>query len=285
MKQFKDKVISITGVGSGIGRSLAVKLNAAGARLALNDYNAKSLQETISMLPNQDIPHLSKVFDVADREAFYQFSEDVLQRFGQVDGCINNAGVALGAVSVNRLSYEDFDWIFGINFWGMVYGSKAFLPTIKKQEEGFIANVSSIFGITGIAYQAAYCTTKFAIRGFNESLRMEMHVEAPHIKIHSIHPGGIKTNIARDSKVAVGMEEQMAQQDDQQLAEIEKAFITSPEKAADIIISGIKSKKERIMVGPDAKKADRLVRMFPEKYTGILLKNSDLAKLRVEEDT
>jgi len=284
MRQFKDKVICITGVGSGIGRALAIKLNAAGVKLALNDNNVSGLEETISMLPNQDLSHIAEVFDVSDRESVYAFSEKVLQRFGQVDGCINNAGVALGTVSVDRLSYEDFDWIFGINFWGMVYGTKAYLPMIKQQTEGFIANVSSIFGIAGIAYQTAYCTTKFAIRGFNESLRMEMHVEAPHVKIHSIHPGGIKTNIAKDSKVAIGMEEQMAKQNDEKLADIEKAFITSPGKAADIIISGINRKKERIMIGSDAKKVDRLVRLFPEKYTGMLLKNSDMAKLRVDEE-
>jgi len=283
MKHLKDKVISITGAGSGIGRSLAMKLNASGAKLALNDYNAEALEETLSLLPNQNIKFINQVFDVSNKDAVYSFADETMKSFGQVDGCINNAGVALGTVSAENLSYEDFNWIFGINFWGMVYGTKAHLPLIKKQSEGFIANVSSIFGITGIAYQTAYCSTKFAIRGFNESVRMEMHVESPHIKIHSIHPGGIKTNIAKDSKVAEGMEEIMAKQDDQQLADIEKAFITSPDKAADVIISGIKSKRERIMIGPDAKKADRLVRLFPEKYTDMLLKNSDLAKLRVED--
>jgi len=283
MKHLKDKVISITGAGSGIGRSLAMKLNASGAKLALNDYNAEALEETLSLLPNQNIKFINQVFDVSNKDAVYSFADEAMKSFGQVDGCINNAGVALGTVSAENLSYEDFNWIFGINFWGMVYGTKAHLPLIKKQSEGFIANVSSIFGITGIAYQTAYCSTKFAIRGFNESVRMEMHVESPHVKIHSIHPGGIKTNIAKDSKVAEGMEEIMAKQDDQQLADIEKAFITSPDKAADVIISGIKSKRERIMIGPDAKKADRLVRLFPEKYTDMLLKNSDLAKLRVED--
>ena len=283
MKHLKDKVISITGAGSGIGRSLAMKLNASGAKLALNDYNAEALEETLSLLPNQNIKFINQVFDVSNKDAVYSFADETMKSFGQVDGCINNAGVALGTVSAENLSYEDFNWIFGINFWGMVYGTKAHIPLIKKQSEGFIANVSSIFGITGIAYQTAYCSTKFAIRGFNESVRMEMHVESPHIKIHSIHPGGIKTNIAKDSKVAEGMEEIMAKQDDQQLADIEKAFITSPDKAADVIISGIKSKRERIMIGPDAKKADRLVRLFPEKYTDMLLKNSDLAKLRVED--
>jgi len=283
MKHLKDKVISITGAGSGIGRSLAMKLNASGAKLALNDYNAEALEETLSLLPNQNIKFINQVFDVSNKDAVYSFADETMKSFGQVDGCINNAGVALGTVSAENLSYEDFNWIFGINFWGMVYGTKAHLPLIKKQSEGFIANVSSIFGITGIAYQTAYCSTKFAIRGFNESVRMEMHVESPHVKIHSIHPGGIKTNIAKDSKVAEGMEEIMAKQDDQQLADIEKAFITSPDKAADVIISGIKSKRERIMIGPDAKKADRLVRLFPEKYTDMLLKNSDLAKLRVDD--
>ncbi len=279
MKTFKDKVVVVTGVGSGIGRALAKHFDTLGAKLALNDYDKASLEDTVSSL-SQD-PYREQ-FDVADKDAFYQFAENVYNHFGKVDCMINNAGVALSAVSTEELKYSDFDWIMGINFWGMVYGTKAFLPYIKEQPEGSVTNVSSIFGITGIAYQTAYCTTKFAIRGFTESLRMEMHNEAPHVVISSVHPGGIKTNIARSSKTAEGQDEAQQEEFDKMMEEIDKAFITSPEKAAETIINGILKKKERILIGPDAKRADRIVRLFPTKYTDIILKNSTFVMSKEE---
>lgn len=279
MKSFKDKVVVVTGVGSGIGRALAKHFDKLGAKLALNDFDKASLEATASSLTQN--PY-SENFDVADKDTFYNFAENVYNHFGKVDCIINNAGVALSAVSTEELSYKDFDWIMGVNFWGMVYGTKAFLPYIKKQSEGSITNVSSIFGITGIAYQTAYCTTKFAIRGFTESLRMEMHNESPHVVISSVHPGGIKTNIARSSKTAIGQAESEKEEFDKMMEEIDKAFITSPEKAADTIINGIMKKKERILIGSDAKRADRIVRLFPSKYTDIILNNSSFVMSKEE---
>jgi len=271
MKTFKDKVVVVTGAGSGIGRALAKALYSKGAKLALNDYNHNTLLETIDLCGEHKDNIFSSHFDVSDKEKFYAFAHEVKQHFGVVDCIINNAGVALGSVSTENLSYQDFEWVFGINFWGMVYGTKAFLPIIKQQSEGNITNISSIFGIAGIAYQTAYCTSKFAIRGFTESLRMEMHNESPHVSICSVHPGGIQTNIARDSKPPEGSSDSV---DDLMLEEVEKAFITSPDKAADTILNGILKRKERILIGSDAKKADRIVRLFPSKYTDIFLKDS-----------
>lgn len=274
MKTFKNKVVAVTGVGSGIGRALAKQLKEKGAKLALNDFNAATLQETIDLLGGESPDIYGRSFDVSNKDAFYQYAEDVNNHFGQVDCIINNAGVALGSVSTEDLTYKDFEWVFGINFWGMVYGTKAFLPIIKKQEEGNITNISSIFGIAGIGYQTAYCTTKFAIRGFTESLRMEMHKESPRVSICSVHPGGIKTNIARDSKPAERQDGTLYEGDDAMLEEVEKAFITSPDKAAQTILSGILSRKERILIGPDAKRADYTIRLFPTKYTDMFLKDS-----------
>lgn len=271
MKTFKDKVVVVTGVGSGIGRALAKALHSKGAKLAINEFNPDTLKETISLIGGPSNHIYSENFDVANREKFYAFADNVINHFGKVDCIINNAGVALGSVSTEELSYKDFDWIFGINFWGMVYGTKAFLPIIKQQEEGNVTNISSIFGIAGIGYQTAYCTTKFAIRGFTESLRMEMHKESPRVSICSVHPGGIQTNIARDSKIPDGSDKGV---DDKMLAEVEKAFITSPEKAAETILNGILKRKERILIGSDAKRADRTIRMFPTKYTDMFLKDS-----------
>jgi NAD(P)-dependent dehydrogenase (short-subunit alcohol dehydrogenase family) len=198
-----------------------------------------------------------------------QFAQTVFEKYGRVDVMINNAGVALGQVTAEEVTREDFKWVMDINFWGMINGSQAFLPFIKKQSEGAVANVSSIFGIAGIAHQAAYCTSKFAIRGYTESMRMESKLDFPHVTIHSIHPGGIKTNIVRNSRWT---NDDVSEEEREILSKnFESQFITTPEKAASVILKSIQRKKERILIGPDAKLMDRLVRWFPTLYTKIFL--------------
>jgi len=272
MKNLRDKVVVVTGVGSGIGRELVIQLKKQGAKLAINEFDKNKLSETIKLLGGASASLIAQDFDVSDRAAVYDFANKTKAHFGHVDCVINNAGVALGTVTTEDIDYKDFEWIVGINMWGMIYGTKAFLPIIKQQAEGSITNVSSVFGLFGVANNTAYCTTKFAIRGFTESLRMEMHAYSPHVVISSVHPGGIKTNIARSAKTPIGAENESELTRQKNIEEVEEAFITTPSQAAKTIIKGIKQKKERILIGSDARKMDKMVRLFPVKYTDMLLK-------------
>lgn len=269
MKDFKDKVVVITGGGSGIGRALALDFASRGAKLAINDINEQGIEATCQSLP-EGTACFTAIVDTANKAQSYEFAEAVYAHYGQVDVVINNAGVALGAVKVDELKYDDFEWIMGINFWGMVYGTKAFLPYLRQRPEASLVNISSILGIMGLSYQAAYCTTKFAIRGFTESLRMELSLEESNIVASSVHPGGIITNIAKNSRNA---DAKMTKAEHQKLTDSFKdSFITSPEKAAQIIIKGIQKKQARIMVGPDSKFMALITRLFPAAYQKIMMR-------------
>ncbi len=272
MKDFKNKVVVITGAGSGIGEALALDFSKRGANLALNDINLERVNNTAKRAEANGSKVFTQRVDMANRAAVYAFRDDVISHFGKVDVVINNAGVALGTAKIATLEYDDFDWVMGINFWGMVYGTKAFLPDLMKGQEAAVANVSSIFGITGIAGQGAYCTSKFAIRGFTETLRAEMHDDAPNLTVHSIHPGGVATKIAKDSKDTAQTRSLSESERAELDAKVEQALVMPPPKAADIIIRGIMKKKERILVGSDAKSMDRLVRIFPAGYTKMIHK-------------
>jgi NAD(P)-dependent dehydrogenase (short-subunit alcohol dehydrogenase family) len=243
MKSFESKVVVVTGAGSGIGRALALHFAALGAKLALNDFNEKSLRETVELLPNTT-ESMYAAFDVSVRESVFGFAENVIAHYGQVDVVINNAGVAIAGFRTDAVSIEDYKWIVGINMWGMMYGSLAFLPHLRKRPEAALVNVSSIFGLHGIPGQAPYVTTKFAIRGFTESLALEERAHHTSVVVSSVHPGGIKTNIARAAKGA--------EIDPESIAKFEQNFRTTPERAAQIIIRGIRRKKSRILVGADA---------------------------------
>lgn len=258
MKDFKGKIAVITGAGSGIGEALALNFASLGSNLALNDNRPERLEEIAEKCRGLGVEVFSEAFDVSDREAFYGFAERVTGHFGGVDIVINNAGVALSKTTVLDATIEDFEWIIGINLWGVIYGTKAFLPSLLKRSEASIVNISSLFGITGVAYQGPYCTTKFAVRGFTESLRMELM--DTNVAVQVVHPGGIKTNIARDSKRTSTEAEELLEQ-------FEKALIHSPDKAAKVIIKGIRQKSGRILIGPEAHFMDAVVRMAPVNYS------------------
>ncbi|BAU52493.1 SDR family NAD(P)-dependent oxidoreductase [Mucilaginibacter gotjawali] len=263
MKNFENKVVVITGAGSGIGRALALAFQKAGAKLALNDNNEIALLETVALAGGpQNIYH--QAFDVAEKSAFYEFADKVIAHYGRVDLVINNAGVAIFKLTASEVSIADYEWIMGINLWGMMYGSLAFLPHLRKQKESAIVNISSIFGILGFPNQAAYCTTKFAIRGFTESLAIEERVLKTGVTVTSVHPGGIKTNIARHARYAGN--------DENAIKQVERLFVTTPEKAAKAIIAGIKRKKMRLIVGPDAKMLYFLTRLSPKFVAWYLIR-------------
>lgn len=262
MKKFRNKVVVITGAGSGIGRALAQSLDKQGALLSLSDVNQAGLKETASLLGRK---HYTEQLDVADRDAVYANAEATEKRFGPASVVINNAGVAVSQ-TIENLSYEDFEWVMNINFWGMVYGSKAYLPQLQQHEEAALANVSSVFGLFSLPTQGAYNASKFAIRGFTEALRSEM--AGTGLSIHSIHPGGIRTNIAKSARFYVGP----GQITDQKKASglFDKITVTTPESAAKTILKGISRKQERILIGPDAQVFDALQRSMPTGYSRVV---------------
>lgn len=269
MKNFKDKVAVITGAGSGIGRALAMELAASGAKLAISDINEAGLKETANNLNLGEDRLMTKILDVADRQAFYDFADDVVNHFGQANMIFNNAGVALGA-TVEDMNYDDFEWLMNINFWGVVYGTKAFLPYLKQAGEGHIINVSSIFGLVGIPTQSAYNAAKFAVRGFTESLRIELEMEGSPVSCTSIHPGGIMTNIAKAARMSDGVERITGASKEQSIQDFEKMFRTTPEEAASTILKGVRGNKRRVLIGSDAVAVDTMQRLLPTSYQKLI---------------
>lgn len=241
-----------------------MKLAERGAVLAIADINADSLEQTREMLVAEGAACSSHVVDVADRDAVEAFAADVTREHGAVHLVINNAGVTV-VDQAERISYEDFNWVMNINFWGAVYGTKAFLPYLRKVDEAHIVNVSSLFGLVAIPLQSAYNASKFALRGFTEALKMEL--AGSSIGVSCVHPGGIKTRIGKHSRVR---EESLTVSKEELLADFDRFAMTSPERAAAIIIRGIERKRRRIMIGPDARLFDWIGRLFPGSYEKIV---------------
>ncbi|MDR3417414.1 MAG: SDR family NAD(P)-dependent oxidoreductase [Nevskia sp.] len=267
MKSFENKVAAITGAGSGMGRSLAVQLARGKCEVALSDVNEAGLAETVRLASQYGVKVTSKKVDVADRAAVYAWAEEVARDHGRVNLIFNNAGVALGA-TVDGVSYEDFEWIVGINFWGVVYGTKAFLPHLKASGDGHIINTSSVFGLMGVPSQSAYNATKFAVRGFTEALRQELELAGVPVSATSVHPGGIKTNIAKAARMTASIRD-IGLDDKRSSEKFEKMFITTADRAAAIILKAVRCNKRRVLVGPDAHAIDLMVRLFPSGYQRI----------------
>lgn len=265
MKDFKGKNIVITGAGSGMGQALAVAFAKRGARLALADINRAGLNETMAMVTPADRLIEPFVVDVSDREAVYQFAEEANHKLGGVDIVINNAGVALSEV-VEDMTYEDFEWVMNINFWGVVYGTKAFMPYLKQSPEAYVVNVSSIFGLISLPTQAAYNAAKFAVRGFTEALRLELKGTCVHPIC--VHPGGIKTNIANNARFYKAMDGSETREE--ALHHFNRMTHTTPAKAAETIITGIQKNNKRVLIGPDAVVVDWMQRLLPKTYDRVL---------------
>jgi len=263
MTYVNGKIAVITGAGSGIGRALALQLNREGCELYLGDINVDGLNETLSMLVRQDVPADGQVLDVADKAGVHAWAERIDAARGHVDIVINNAGVAL-ITTVEESDYENLEWLMGINFWGVVYGTKAFLPLLRRSEQGHLINLSSVFGLVGVPTQSAYNAAKFAVRGYTEALRQEM--EGTNVHVCCVHPGGIKTNIAR---VARGGDAAMTPED--RGSEFEKMARTSPETAARKIINAIEKRKKRLLIGMDAALLSLICRLFPVSYPRLVL--------------
>ncbi|MFC3681303.1 SDR family NAD(P)-dependent oxidoreductase [Bacterioplanoides pacificum] len=268
MKNLNNKVAAITGAGSGIGRALAILLAQKGCNLALADVNESGLAETGQLLSAYPVKVTQTRLDVSDEQAVYQWADDVEAEYGKVNIIINNAGVALSG-TVAGLSLDEYRWITDINFWGVVYGTKAFLPKLEKSGEGQVVNVSSIFGLASQPLMSGYNATKFAVRGFTESLRQDLELTNSCVSSTCVHPGGIKTNIAKAARMSDSCETATGVSNDAATADFEKLFINTPEKAARTIVNGIEKNKRRVLIGPDAKMFDLLVRLLPAAYQKI----------------
>ncbi|MDF1686414.1 MAG: NAD(P)-dependent dehydrogenase (short-subunit alcohol dehydrogenase family) [Parvibaculaceae bacterium] len=274
MSPFNGKVAVITGAASGIGRALAVAFAQEGASVAISDVDMNGLAETLRMVEAAGGSGRTYQVDVGDRDAVFAFADEVQSTQGGADILINNAGVAQMA-TVDELTMDDLEWVMKIDYWGMVYGTKAFLPQIKAKGDGYLANVSSIFGIIAVPGQAAYNSAKFAIRGFTEALRHEMKDTSTHIAC--IHPGGVKTSIVKNARF---LQSSTAQDRTDASTNFDKLARTTPEKAAQIILNGLRKRKGRILIGKDARMMDRIQRLFPAKYGSIMFgKKSPIGEL------
>jgi butyryl-CoA dehydrogenase len=265
MQSFNDKVAAITGAGSGIGRALAEGLSRAGAELALSDVNPKTLDETAELVRKLGTRVTTTVLDVSKRDAVYAWADKVVKDHGRANLVFNNAGVAVGS-TIEGVSYEDFEWIMGINFWGVVYGTKAFLPHLRASGEGHIVNISSVFGIIAVPGNGTYNASKFAVRGFTEALRQELDLTGGAVSCTCVHPGGIKTNIARDSRVSDSMKGVLVKDVEEGRKNFEKMFRTTPEQAASVILGAVKKNRRRVLIGSDARAIDVMARLLPTAY-------------------
>ena len=258
-------VAVVTGAASGIGRALAVRLakeNIAG--IAISDVNEDGLAETASMAAEIGASVSSHLVDGGDLDQVKRLALAVVEKYGRVTHLINNAGVGLFG-TFEHVSIEDIEWLMRINFWGVVYGCKVFLPTLLEQDEAHIVNISSVFGFIAPEEQTAYCASKFAVRGFTESLRHEYR--GTNLYVSSVHPGGVLTNIARNSKIGENTPEEWKQQGARFFDKVAK---TLPDEAAETIVNGIKKRNPRILIGKDARAISSIARLFPKNYLGVI---------------
>jgi NAD(P)-dependent dehydrogenase (short-subunit alcohol dehydrogenase family) len=254
----------ITGAGSGIGRAIAASLAARGCHLALADIDSARVQETATAIRRDGLRVSAHQLDVSDRAAVSAFPQAVLAEHGGVDLLFNNAGVGLGG-TYEQVSDDDVAWLMGINFWGVVWMTRAFLPLLKQSDDARLVNVSSVFGMVAPAGNVAYSASKFAVRGFSEALRWEL--EGSRVGVTVVHPGGIATNIANDARMPAAVDEAERQR---KLVFSRKRLRMPPARAAEIIVRGVERRKLRVLVGWDAVALSLLTRLMPVRYWALL---------------
>lgn len=265
MKSLNDKVVVITGAGSGIGRAVALNVAGKGALVAISDVDEAGLAQTAALAEKAGAKEVrTDRLDVADRAAFEAYAGDVAAHFGRVNVVVNNAGVALAGDFVD-LDWDDIDWIIGINFWGVVHGSKFFLPHLIASGDGHLVNISSLFGLVSMPGQTMYNASKYAVRGMTEAIREEMLIAGHRVGVTAVHPGGIKTAIARNARVS-------EHEDKNATVKLfdEKLARMTPEKAAAIIVKGIERNQARVIVGIDAHLLHTLGKVAGSRYQDLV---------------
>lgn len=270
MKTYTGKVAAITGAASGIGRALAIRLAAQGCHLSLADLDEAGLAETraAALQANAALRVSTQRLDVADRDTVFAWADASAREHGNVHLIFNNAGVGL-ASTVESMKLADFAWLMNINFWGVVHGTQAFLPHLKASGEGHVVNVSSLFGLLASPGASAYHAAKFAVRGYTESLRQELDLMRCGVSATCVHPGGIRTAIAKHSRVddnvaALGVDPRTSSQ------AFEKHLVTSPDAAAATILKAVLRNRRRVLVGRDAVVLDKIQRLFPSAYAALI---------------
>jgi NAD(P)-dependent dehydrogenase (short-subunit alcohol dehydrogenase family) len=263
MMQLQGKVVVVTGAGSGIGRALAQQFAAKGARLALSDVNAAGLEATLGMLPAGTEARGYKL-DVSSKEAVFAHADEVRRDFGTVHVVVNNAGTSIVG-TFEHLTVDEIEWQLGINLWGVIYGCKAFLPTMLAQREGVLVNISSVFGLLGFPLQSAYNVSKFGVRGLTECLWSEL--DGTGVRALCVHPGGIRTNIEKAARrcAASGEEEAVFEGLGNAL------LVTPPEDCAAAIIDGIERGKRRVVTGSWSTRFFLMSRFMPNSYPSLIL--------------
>lgn len=272
MRNMNGKVAAITGAGSGIGRELAAGLARRGAHLSLTDIDAEGLADTVALCEGRGVKVTSRLLDVADRDAIYEWASAVPEEHGQVNLLFNNAGVALVA-DVATMSDEDMHWLVDINLWGVVNGCRAFLPHLEASGEGHIVNLSSVFGLLSIPSQSAYNIAKFGVRGFSDALRMELEISKSCVSVTTVHPGGVKTNIARSAR-----QDPSTSTPTRKGQDIGEAFDriarTTADSAAAQILAGVERNRRRVVVGADGKALDLISRLPAGLYQRVLVQGA-----------
>jgi NAD(P)-dependent dehydrogenase (short-subunit alcohol dehydrogenase family) len=260
----------VTGAASGIGRAIVVSLARRGCNLALADIDEVGMQGTAEMIQDNGVRVSRHRLDVADRIAVAEFPAVVAAQHGGVDVLVNNAGVAVGG-TFEQVSEEDFEWLFEINFWGVVRMTRAFLPLLRASEDARVVNLSSVYGLVAPPEQTAYSASKFAVRGFSEALRHEL--EGTSIGVSVVHPGGIATSIAEKARVPAGTsEEEIARRH----AKYRKLLRLPPAIAGETIVRGIERRQSRILIGSDAKMISVIARLWPVRYWRVLLRRAGI---------